>query len=1066
MRSLSRVAGSFVIVLVLYWAYALAAVPLIEPPADPRAAQQDDDDDASNTASLERRINELEGLFPPNSWQLTNPKIIESGQVRLLLREYRNLGNGVIEIRPCSMVQMPEGVAADDVQERRRAVILDAPDGATLQFDKPIELRRAEVGRLVSGRLRGTVTIRSEGRSSGPEDDLRILTQDIELTEREIWTDSAVDFRFGPNYGHGQKMRIRLSQGSASKHTALGPNIGGLESFELRQVDRLHLEPRGAKPAQGQAGAAPAGPLSKALPVDTPMEISCRGSFFFEMEGRSATFQKNVDVLRLVPNGPADRLSCDLLTIYFEPRADREAKPGPDGQPGLTDLVPRRMEAVGNPVALSSQAQDVQARGQRLTYDLVTQRVRLEGAEEAWLRQGPNEIHGMSFEYRPGAQGQLGEVEAKGGGWLRAEMRSLQPGAAPRDGEPQTVEAVWGTELRVQPDGEFKKVSLTGGSRLRLPQLGQLDGREIDFWIKELPQGVPGRTRFVPDRMRAEKDVRIDSAQMTGVLQQMDVTFLPPQTAAQTAATIAWLYWTSMQLPADQPAPGPATPAGGAYAAQPQAFPMVRLADGSVAPARQAMPAAAAPPLSSPLAPSATPPAAPPQRFHVEGRTLTARVILTEPQAELAELVIQDNVRLEQIQGATLEEKPLLVTGDRILATQPSRPIGTITVVGRPAHFEWRGLGLTGLNINLNRGSNRLWVDGPGNMDVPMGNGAAGPALGAAPGTAAPAMAAAAMLATTSGMLRVRWHEAMNFNGQTAVFQTMVSAEAPERHLETETLEVGFREPVRFDQNATRQQPQVELLVCRGGVWMESTSTAKDGRRATLERTEFREISLNLVDGAAKATGPGWLSRVGLASSMTLPGEAAAPKPAPGAQVWSEGPPGYGQNAAADPNALSALLVRFQGNAVGNIHRRAMTFYDRVQAGLGPVAHWDATPDLDHPERLGPRGATLLCEEMAVVEMPNPLDGQSSVELEARRNVVIEAQNFTARAGRVAYVQMKDMLILEGDGRTDARLFREPVPGDPRPGDLSAQRIWFWPATRRVHVEGARSLDLNQFPRR
>ena len=46
---------------------------------------------------------------------------------------------------------------------------------------------------------------------------------------------------------------------------------------------------------------------------------------------------------------------------------------------------------------------------------------------------------------------------------------------------------------------------------------------------------------------------------------------------------------------------------------------------------------------------------------------------------------------------------------------------------------------------------------------------------------------------------------------------------------------------------------------------------------------------------------------------------AQSPQPPSGARVWSlGGPPG----APHDPNALAALLIRFQGHAAGNIHRR------------------------------------------------------------------------------------------------------------------------------------------------
>ena len=39
MQRVIRIAGSFAIVVIAYWAYALLAVPWIEPPVDPNHAQ-------------------------------------------------------------------------------------------------------------------------------------------------------------------------------------------------------------------------------------------------------------------------------------------------------------------------------------------------------------------------------------------------------------------------------------------------------------------------------------------------------------------------------------------------------------------------------------------------------------------------------------------------------------------------------------------------------------------------------------------------------------------------------------------------------------------------------------------------------------------------------------------------------------------------------------------------------------------------------------------------------------------------------------------------------------------
>jgi hypothetical protein len=87
--------------------------------------------------------------------------------------------------------------------------------------------------------------------------------------------------------------------------------------------------------------------------------------------------------------------------------------------------------------------------------------------------------------------------------------------------------------------------------------------------------------------------------------------------------------------------------------------------------------------------------------------------------------------------------------------------------------------------------------------------------------------------------------------------------------------------------------------------------------------------------------------------------------------------------------------------------------------------------------------------------------------MEALGNAVVESprRGFTARAIRIAYSEVNGMLKLEGDGRTDAVLSRQTQVGGPL-SKTSAQRIFYWPATEIVRVDGARTLELGQFPDR
>jgi lipopolysaccharide export system protein LptA len=1060
MHRVTRIAGSFAIVLAAYWAYALVAVPLIEPPADPR---RDRPISEAERAEVQGRINaeiaQLEGLFPPKSWELQDPKILESDQFKLLMQEYRNLGDGRVEIRPCTMIFMPEGPAADEAQRKRRAVILEAPQGALLKFDQPFDLRRMKIGRLIGGQLLGRITIRSGGRLPGPEDDLLITTRDVQLAEGKVTTPHAVEFRYGPHYGRGAQMQITLRSGDEIP----GGNrrqLGGaaIERFELRRVERLHLELGKLRLASGKRLGAPANrpdaaapgktpPNAENLPgassaagkpparraSDLPLEVTCQGPFCFDVIRRVATFEDRVSVLRINPTGPSDQLNCELLSIFFSD----QSQPAPGGpnlaqddpkkrSAGSLDLQPQRIDARGNPVVVHAPSENLHARGEHLQYDLQTGQIVLEGTHEVMLQQIPNEIHARSLQYQPGGPGQLGRILAQGPGWLRGQM----------DQRPQQqLEARWNEKLQVRPQEQNQVISLSGGAGVKFLGLGELDAGEIHFWL--LPAQPPrpnDKLSWRPDRMLARGVVRISSPQLSsGTVEQVELWFEPVATAAggrrpagngQQAADVPLSAGTRGSPPGVGERPAiPAT--GGFLAAQP--------ASGS--PARQ-------------------------QHLRISGRLLRARMLLRDngPSA-LCELTAEDGVELVETQTKLPDERPLLVRGDRLHVVDADKPYTAVTVTGQPAHFQARGLALTGSNISLNRGTNRLWIDGPGQMDLLVDRDLEGRPL------------------RSPSLLQICWQDGMVFDGRTARFEEAVTVTAPHRYLQTETLEVLLKQAIDFSRAQIQQQSRIERLLCRGGVYMESLSF--DGeKQISHERMQVPDLTINQDSGALTAGGPGWLSSVTRRSNDPLGtrndgrmagigGLSPAP-PAPG-NMTRGGPPhtvGFADASPADGvDQLVGLQIRFQGSITGNVHapRREMTFHDQVQAAYAPVDSWTATLDVNDPDALGPDGVVMHCDRLSVNEMAAPEGNRPTLELAAEGNTKVEGSTFTACAIRVTYAQAKDLLVLEGDGRTEAQLFLQQQVGAPT-SNFAARKIFYWPKTRRFEAEGARSLELDRLP--
>ncbi|MEA1951938.1 MAG: hypothetical protein U9N87_11170, partial [Planctomycetota bacterium] len=567
MYRILHIAASFATVLVAYWCYAIVAVPFIEPPPERIAGTSGTSAAGSMTAGSQsvRRDAELKAVFPPGSWELDKNTIkLQNDQIRLLFKKYDNQGGGLVKLTPCTMVFTvgdEDDDAAADANRRRSPVIMQVPNGALLKFDKALNLKMAKIGKLIGGRLLGQVTVFSHGSKPGEEDDFIFVTNDLLLSESEAHTSQRVRFRFGPHYGSGQDMLIKLAQakGRAASKPSKGPRIDGIRSLEIKHLEKFHLEipadddePMSREsPADDLAdGDLAASEKNNAVSAKTvPIEINCQGPFRIDLLDNVITFEDQVDVMRFYPEGPSDQIDCELLSVYLTQKEKtdpkkagldkagakktaKKSKKQKKEKPGLDDLEPRRIEALGSPVIVRSPHNNVEARGRRLDYDLKNGRILLDGrvpkavvaaarkkagkgslpglrdAEDdpgqAFLRRGPNEIHAVSVQYEPAeSQRQIGKLVAQGPGWFRGEMankpdeksdNSKQPTQqAQKKRPPQILEASWRGLLRMRPDDQYKSISpddkfhvisMSGDTKLTFPGMG-LEADEVHFWLIE-----------------------------------------------------------------------------------------------------------------------------------------------------------------------------------------------------------------------------------------------------------------------------------------------------------------------------------------------------------------------------------------------------------------------------------------------------------------------------------------------------------------------------------------------------------------------------------------------------
>ena len=1032
---LGRTLRVFLVVLAAAGLYRLAVVPLVEPRGRDAAVGQELSPAAvaAVKARADRRLVQVAGLFPAGSWELDGPNMLESRQMRLLFKDYRKMSDNRddrrVQLIPCTLVLLPEnsGVAG---APPGRTIVLRAPQGAVLEFDEPFDLSKQErPSRLVGGSLRGQVTIRGTQTAPGAEDDVEIVTRDVELEEMEIRTAETVQFRYGRSSGSGRAMVARLLPGSKASDS--GPNIGGIDTIRLDRDVTLRLEGLAGGlipgPDGGSPQPAPAVATGEAAADPAPVLVSCRGSLCMNVSANVISLEDHVDVVHALPDGSSDQLACDLLAVVLARDGAAGAKTG--------GLKPVEIQAKGMPVVVRSTSAGLEARAMRLGYEIATRRILLDGEEPVSLTVEQTEMEARSIDYTPGPPGEPGSLMAVGPGWLRSRGADTPP-----------VSTRWQKWLRLRPDGAEHVASLSGEADVHVESQGRLKAGEIHLWLtlakgaapaapaaktSRLPSGLAG---IKPSRMLARSMVEVDVPQLTARTDKMEIWF------RHEAVPVA-------PVPVPAAVPVPVVPTAAPVPAAP-------------------VPVAVVPPVAPPpQAPAGQ--ESPRGRLVVTGGLVRGLVTFAAEGPQLDELSLEGQVHLveepEALARAPGQPIPEMIEikGDQLQISRATRFDARAVVSGRPAVLTGRGIDLQGPLVEFDRGRNRLSVDGAGRLGLPIAGGLPGieslaVASPAAPAPVAQAPAAAPGAVAPPGRLDIGWQGRMDFDGLTARFVDRVVTSSGATALRAGSLDVVFTKQVDFSSNAsdrTARDTDVARVACGNGVRIESESVSADGAKS-VEKLFLRDLLVDRATGEVTGSGPGRLASTRFGSPPGLSLQA----PGPGVAAGQQAAP------AQRPDELTYLGVDFQRGIRGNITRRVMEFHQRVEAIWGPVGGWADSLDSHAAGGLPPRAVAITSDVLSVGQAP-PMPGmrRSSLELMAAGNVMVEGEAFTARSHRLSWSEGKDLLVFEGDGRSDAQLFRQERIGAPT-SSASAGKILYWRGLNQVEVNDARYLDFDQLP--
>ena len=394
-------------------------------------------------------------------------------------------------------------------------------------------------------------------------------------------------------------------------------------------------------------------------------------------------------------------------------------------------------------------------------------------------------------------------------------------------------------------------------------------------------------------------------------------------------------------------------------------------------------------------------------------------------------------MRFREVRTEKAGDVPLAIAGDVVQVDHANTAFARVRVQGRPSEVSARGVTVVGDTIQLNRGDNRIWIESPGKMLLPPVARRRGSRTG---GRGGPGHGHTAErgLGRPHGLRRP--HGAIPRDVHVSGSQRSQQGEVFDLLVMGHELAVTLNQEVNLSRDKPPENLDVQELAFVGGVYLQNTGRLR-GSQTSYDQLQVRDLTIDQITGRLHAYGPGWGSSVrydkGLAERSLNPAANAG---------------------SAEPR-LVYLRVDYEDEAVGNVLARELEFRGRVRTLYGPVDAWNQTLDPDPAAGLGRGQYLLTSDRLAIADAAARVSSpEAGIELTALGNATIEGEAFSARAWRLAYAHAKELVILEGDGRADAELWRK---GSTTP-DAAAQQIRFWTNTQSIQVDGGRFLNLGQ----
>jgi hypothetical protein len=1015
------------IVLLAMLLYRGTVVPLIEPAhrEKPQAIIYSNDQE---TAQWWQRH------FPADSWQQGQPKMLQTPRGILLFKEITQLAADQWRLEPLTMIiphtQKKHNAQPDDQAFLDQDVlIVNADQGATIQFQEALNLTRGKTPPVIGGKLEGQILITRKLKAATDERPWFLTTSDVQIDRRKISTIKPVEIRWDSSVIRGRDLSIFLKQDLLSDSEDDPSPWGILENMELIYIDEISvgLPPGGLWADMKQA--SPELPVTRGLPAQ--LRVQSGGPFRFDFVASQASLMNGVLAVHQVGSLPPDMFESQEVQVTLaptgsttEPKTEQKSSQTKISMGALQfkKLTARGMDPVGpikgkNIVRFDAPNIGAAARAKRLEINFVDNQLELAGRLE-----GPQAVStvttldylGYSFrapsiQYRQSPDAEhLGWLAAEGPGELLVAASSLMGQCNVR----------WQKSLNMKPDGDKQWISLAGKTLLESKIHGFMTSELLDLWLKPNTQPTPKKNSknpietasYLPDRLRAQGNVTLATSQIKADVNELQL----------------WLLHAPVSEPASTGNAPPLADSAGNPMYQfvgPPASSEDSLSNNTPGQAEVG-------PLSSVKSPDCNGP------VNVEGTLLKSTVIVSKEQSWIDSLTVDGPLKVFG-NPTVAAPNPWNLIGQQLqLSTNPQGQ-ANVQVTGSPAKIAMGEAWLIGPVIRYDQTTGLIWMDQPGEFSIPTttlnrtesGN---NPTLQPSPSSLQWIKAP-----------HCKWQGRLIFDGQVANIEGDIELKGMFSPSENrfwsvecgcQQMEIYLGEPINM-QAPKRGTTNLDRVVLKDSVDIRAAQNDSQGNRLSLERIVVPSLTYHLPQSQLVGSGPGWLRSWHL-SSMNL-----------------------GQMASSSSlrnspkQEIQGAHLNFHESMVAYMDRSEVVFEGKVELAAGPLASWEHMIDINTMQRLNANEMLLNCDLLKAYDTSglgpkgSGIGGSSFApstanwEFQSLGNVRFAGKSdqgdYSGSGYRVTYSQPKDLLVLEGDGRTPAHVRKEPLPNSrEQPVDL------------------------------